>query len=60
MPFWYQYVELAYRTSELIWETPTQILTNLIYRVLDGSGVVLELVCENVRKYLKTREDTVK
>ena len=60
MPFWYQYVELVYRTSELIWETPTQILTNLIYRVLDGSGVVLELVCENVRKYLKTREDTVK
>ena len=60
MPFWYQYVELVYRTSELIWETPTQILTNLNYRVLDGSGVVLELVCENVRKYLKTREDTVK
>jgi len=29
-------------------------------RVLDGSGVVLELVCENVRKYLRTREDTVR
>ena len=29
-------------------------------RVLDGSGVILELVCVNVRKYLKTREDTVK
>ena len=29
-------------------------------RVLDGSGVVLELVCSNVRRYLKTREDTVR
>jgi len=29
-------------------------------RVLDGSGVILELVCQNLRKYLKTREDTVK
>jgi len=29
-------------------------------RVLDGSGVILELVCTNLRKYLKTREDTVK
>jgi len=29
-------------------------------RVLDGSGVVLELVCENVRRYLRTREDTVR
>ena len=28
--------------------------------VLDGSGVVLQLVCEDVRKYLKTREDTVR
>merc|ERR1719309_1402760 len=29
-------------------------------RVLDGSGVVLELVCEDVRKYLKSRDDTVR
>jgi len=29
-------------------------------RVLDGSGVILELVCSNLRRYLKTREDTVK
>jgi len=29
-------------------------------RVLDSSGVVLELVTEDVRKYLKTREDTVR
>ena len=29
-------------------------------RVLDNSGVVLELVCSNVRRYLKTREDTVR
>ena len=29
-------------------------------RVLDSSGVVLELVCSNVRRYLKTREDTVR
>jgi len=29
-------------------------------RVLDGSGVILDLVCENVRRYLKTREDTVR
>eukprot|EP00088_Acartia_fossae_P022438 TRINITY_DN2363_c0_g1_i3.p1 TRINITY_DN2363_c0_g1~~TRINITY_DN2363_c0_g1_i3.p1 ORF type:complete len:803 (-),score=175.51 TRINITY_DN2363_c0_g1_i3:526-2934(-) len=29
-------------------------------RVLDGSGVILELVSANLRKYLKTREDTVK
>jgi len=29
-------------------------------RVLDGSGVVLELVCQDVRRYLKTREDTVR
>ena len=29
-------------------------------RVLDESGVILELVCQNLRKYLKTREDTVK
>ena len=26
-------------------------------RVLDNSGVVLELVCSNVRRYLKTREE---
>ena len=29
-------------------------------RVLDGSGVVLELVFEDVRKYLKTKGNTVK
>merc|ERR1719312_2222349 len=29
-------------------------------RVLDSSGGVLELVTEDVRKYLKTREDTVR
>ena len=29
-------------------------------RVLDGSGVVLELLCEDVRKYLETRLDTVR
>ena len=28
--------------------------------VLDPSGVVLQLVCQDVRKYLKTREDTVR
>lgn len=29
-------------------------------RLLDPSGVVLEQVCSPVRKYLKTREDTVR
>ncbi|KAG1659260.1 Anaphase-promoting complex subunit 2 [Nymphon striatum] len=29
-------------------------------RVLDPTGVILQLVCEPLRKYLKTREDTVK
>jgi hypothetical protein len=29
-------------------------------RVLDGSRVVLELVCEDERKYLETRLDTVR
>ena len=29
-------------------------------RVLDGSGVILELVSSNIRRYLKAREDTVK
>lgn len=29
-------------------------------RVLDHTGVVLELVCEPVRKYLRTRQDTVR
>ena len=29
-------------------------------RVLDSSGVLLELVCEPVRKYLRTRDDTVR
>ena len=28
--------------------------------VLDPSGVVLQLVCQDVRKYLKTRDDTVR
>ena len=28
--------------------------------VLDPSGVVLQLVCQDVRRYLKTREDTVR
>jgi anaphase-promoting complex subunit 2 len=29
-------------------------------RVLDPSGVILEIVCEPVRRYLRTREDTVR
>ncbi|CAH1786015.1 unnamed protein product, partial [Owenia fusiformis] len=29
-------------------------------RVLDPTGVILELVCEPVRKYLRSREDTVR
>ena len=29
-------------------------------RVLDLSGVLLEIVCEPVRKYLRTRDDTVR
>ncbi|XP_025096044.1 LOW QUALITY PROTEIN: anaphase-promoting complex subunit 2-like [Pomacea canaliculata] len=29
-------------------------------RVLDPAGVILELVCEPVRKYLRSREDTVR
>ncbi len=29
-------------------------------RVLDPGGVVLELVCEPVRAYLRTRDDTVR
>lgn len=29
-------------------------------RVLDPTGVILQLVCEPVRKYLKSREDTVR
>lgn len=29
-------------------------------RVLDGSGVLLDLVCEPVRKYLRSRDDTVR
>ena len=29
-------------------------------RVLDPSGVLLEIVCEPVRKYLRTRDDTVR
>lgn len=29
-------------------------------RLLDPSGVVLEQVCSPVRKYLQTREDTVR
>ena len=43
----------------------TDILTAYIaairaLRVLDPTGVVLELVCEPVRKYLRTRDDTVR
>lgn len=43
----------------------TDILTAYIaairaLRVLDPSGVLLELVCEPVRKYLRTRDDTVR
>jgi len=43
----------------------TDILTAYIaairaLMVLDPSGVVLQLVCQDVRKYLKTREDTVR
>ena len=29
-------------------------------RVLDPSGVILQLVCDSVKKYLKKREDTVR
>ncbi|XP_072014527.1 anaphase-promoting complex subunit 2-like [Amphiura filiformis] len=29
-------------------------------KVLDPSGIILELVCEPVRKYLRTRDDTVR
>ena len=29
-------------------------------RVLDPSGVLLEIVCEPVKRYLRTREDTVR
>uniref|UniRef100_T1IXP7 Anaphase-promoting complex subunit 2 n=1 Tax=Strigamia maritima TaxID=126957 RepID=T1IXP7_STRMM len=29
-------------------------------KILDSSGVILELVCEPVRKYLRTRHDTIK
>lgn len=29
-------------------------------QVLDPSGVILEIVCEPVRRYLRTREDTVR
>ena len=29
-------------------------------RVMDGCGVILELVCEDVRKFLETRLDTVR
>merc|ERR1719402_970105 len=32
----------------------------MIMIMMMTSGVVLELVCENVRKYLRTREDTVR
>ena len=43
----------------------TDILTAYItairaLRILDPSGVLLELVCEPVRKYLRTRDDTVR
>ena len=43
----------------------TDILTAYIQgiralRVLDPSGVLLEIVCEPVRKYLRTRDDTVR
>lgn len=43
----------------------TDILTAYIaairaLRVLDPSGVLLEIVCEPVRKYLRTRDDTVR
>ena len=43
----------------------TDILTAYIaairaLRVLDPSGVLLELVCEPVRRYLRTRDDTVR
>ncbi|RWR99581.1 anaphase-promoting complex subunit 2-like protein, partial [Leptotrombidium deliense] len=29
-------------------------------RILDSSGVILQLVCDPVKKYLKSREDTVR
>ena len=29
-------------------------------RVLDPSGVILQIVCEPVRRYLRTRDDTVR
>ncbi|XP_077986811.1 anaphase-promoting complex subunit 2-like [Glandiceps talaboti] len=39
----------------------TQYISSIrALRVLDPAGVILELVCEPVRKYLRTREDTVR
>ena len=43
----------------------TDILTAYItaikaLRILDPSGVLRELVCDPVRKYLRTRDDTVR
>lgn len=32
----------------------------LLPRVLDPSGVILQIVCEPVRRYLRTRDDTVR
>ena len=32
----------------------------LVPRVLDPSGVILQIVCEPVRRYLRTRDDTVR
>ncbi|XP_022094921.1 anaphase-promoting complex subunit 2-like [Acanthaster planci] len=39
----------------------TQYISSIrALRVLDPSGIILELVCQPVRKYLRTREDTVR
>ncbi|XP_070531907.1 anaphase-promoting complex subunit 2-like [Ptychodera flava] len=39
----------------------TQYISSIrALRVLDPAGVILELVCEPVRKYLRTRDDTVR
>ena len=39
---------------------PGTCISLFFSRVLDPSGVILQIVCEPVRKYLRTREDTVR
>ncbi len=40
--------------------TLTFVLTPQGLRILDPSGVVLEQVCDPVRRYLRTRDNTVR